>query len=62
MTREQAIRMVEKALTPTLNKLAFGANLYDIGSRASFAVKAHKERQKIRKAMEILTVTQTRFL
>ena len=62
MTNKQAIKVIEKSLTPTLQKLAFGANLYDSGIRTHFAVRSFKERQKIRQAMKILTSVQMSFL
>lgn len=56
MTQAQALKIISKALTPTFARLAFGANLYEAGDRHSpFAVRAHTERQKIRKALEVLT-------
>lgn len=62
MTKKQAEKVIEKALAPKLQQLAFGANLYDQGMRTHFAARSFKERQKIRQAMEILTTTQASFL
>ncbi len=55
MTEAQALKIITEALKPTFARLAFGANLYAAGDHHShFAVRAHTERQKVRKALEVL--------
>lgn len=55
MTEAQALKIITEALKPTFARLAFGANLYEAGDRSPFAVRSHTGRQKIRKALEVLS-------
>ncbi|KKL18637.1 hypothetical protein LCGC14_2473570, partial [marine sediment metagenome] len=55
MKRETAIKVINRALGPTLQRLAFGANLYSVGARELFCVRDHEERERILNAMEVLS-------
>ena len=54
MKRKTAIKVVNDALKPTLQRLAFGANLYDAGVRELFCIRDHKKRERIREAMSTI--------
>ena len=55
MKRGAAIKVINRALGPTLQRLAFGANLYGVGARELFCVRDHKEQENILNAMEVLS-------
>lgn len=54
MKKKTAIKVIERALKPTLQRLAFGANLYNAGVRDLFCARDYKERERILKALATL--------
>lgn len=54
MTRDQAIKIIRKAILEELQRLSFGANLYEAGVNERWTAREHKARKAILEAMAIL--------
>ncbi len=54
MTRQQALKVIERALKIPLRNLAFGATLYEMGINDPQFSRDHNKRQQIYKALETL--------
>lgn len=52
ITDKRAMRIVKEAMSPYLQTLAFGANLYEKGVREPFTERGHKKRDEAKCAIE----------